>query len=409
MDDDKFLQELFPEKGKRKEKEIFLPKLSQNLLEILNDEEYYDVIIEVGKDPDVKIFHAHMVILFYRSPYLRRILSTNKRKNDGTLTHIKLPNIFPEIFPIILRYIYGGNLPLEEYDTLDIIQVLIAASELSLQELIIYLQSFLIENKANWMEQNFYFVYQTSFKNDSLLVLQKYCTDLMTKEPDKIFNSPNFSSISEKNLITIIQSDDLQMSEIQIWEHVLKWGLAQNPELPSDITNYSKGDFTTLKNTLERFIPFIKFYNLSSKDFIDKVLPYKRILPEELFEDLFKAYLSLLNPDSKPSDKLTSANRHNGTRRSDKGAYKMQGPNIGLERFAPLEFSENRWVPQFLRNPLPKYAEDFIPFDIAQRKVNALLNKLTLRNFDSLSNQIIDYANKSRDERDGRILRGVVH
>jgi hypothetical protein len=80
-----------------------LPKLLQNLLEILNDEEYYDITIEVGNDPYIKIFRAHMVILHYRSPYLRRILSTNKERNDGTLTHIKLPNISPEIFQIILR------------------------------------------------------------------------------------------------------------------------------------------------------------------------------------------------------------------------------------------------------------------------------------------------------------------
>jgi hypothetical protein len=41
-----------------------LPKLSQNLLEILNDEEYYDIIIEVGNDPYVKIFRAHMVKIY---------------------------------------------------------------------------------------------------------------------------------------------------------------------------------------------------------------------------------------------------------------------------------------------------------------------------------------------------------
>ena len=80
-----------------------LPKLSQNLLEILDDEEYYDITIEVGTDPNVKIFRAHMNILNYRSPYLRRILSTNKKKNDGTLAHIKLPNILPETFNVVLR------------------------------------------------------------------------------------------------------------------------------------------------------------------------------------------------------------------------------------------------------------------------------------------------------------------
>jgi hypothetical protein len=82
----------------------FLSKLSQNFLEILDDDEYYDITIEVGNDPHVKVFRAHMVILNYRSSYLRRILSTNKKKNDETLIHIKLPNILPEIFQIILRY-----------------------------------------------------------------------------------------------------------------------------------------------------------------------------------------------------------------------------------------------------------------------------------------------------------------
>ena len=81
-----------------------LPKLSQNLLEILNDEDYYDITIEVGNDPYIKIFRAHMVILNCRSSYLRRILSsTSKKNNDGIFAHIKLPNILPEIFQIILR------------------------------------------------------------------------------------------------------------------------------------------------------------------------------------------------------------------------------------------------------------------------------------------------------------------
>ena len=88
---------------KKKMVDKLLSKLSQNLLEILNDEEYYDIIIEVGNDPYVKVFRAHMVILYYRSPYLRRILSTNKKNNDGTLVHIKLPNILPEIFHVILK------------------------------------------------------------------------------------------------------------------------------------------------------------------------------------------------------------------------------------------------------------------------------------------------------------------
>ncbi|PKC62878.1 hypothetical protein RhiirA1_464508 [Rhizophagus irregularis] len=214
-----------------------LTKLSQNLLEILNDEEYYDVTIEV-------------------------------------------------------------EISLEEYDTSDIMDILIAGSKLGLQELITYSQSFLIETKTNWMEQNFSLIYQTSFENDSFLELQKFCTSLITKKPNKIFRSSSFSSIPEKLLVLLIQSDNLQMSEIQVWQHMLNWGLAQNPELPSDPTNFTKEDFNTLKNSLQHCIPHIRFYNLTSEEFSNRVLPYKTILPKELYKDLLKYFLN-------PNDQLS--------------------------------------------------------------------------------------------------------
>ena len=81
----------------------FFSRLSQNYIEILDDTEHYDITIEVGEDPNVKIFRAHMIILYYRSPFLRRKLASNKKNNDGILAHIKLPNISPEIFQIILK------------------------------------------------------------------------------------------------------------------------------------------------------------------------------------------------------------------------------------------------------------------------------------------------------------------
>ena len=80
---------------------LFFSKLNQNYIELLEDDKYHDIIIEVGENPNVKSFRAHMNILCYRSPYLRRML-TSKKNNDGVLAHIKLPNISPETFQIIL-------------------------------------------------------------------------------------------------------------------------------------------------------------------------------------------------------------------------------------------------------------------------------------------------------------------
>ena len=80
----------------------FFSKLSQNFIGLLEDDQYYDITVEVGEDPNVKIFRAHTSILCHRSPYLRRALSSNKRNNDSVLNHIRLPNISPETFQIIL-------------------------------------------------------------------------------------------------------------------------------------------------------------------------------------------------------------------------------------------------------------------------------------------------------------------
>ncbi|PKY55559.1 BTB-domain-containing protein [Rhizophagus irregularis] len=116
-----------------------------NYIELLKDDEYHDITIEVGEDPNVKIFRAHKNILCYRSPYLRQILSSNK-ENNNVLTRIKLPNVLPEIFQTILEYIYDGILSLNE-ETLDFFKILDAADNLHLQELIDYLQKYLIEDK----------------------------------------------------------------------------------------------------------------------------------------------------------------------------------------------------------------------------------------------------------------------
>jgi hypothetical protein len=167
---------------------------------------------------------------------------------------------------------------------LDIIKILLAASELSLQELIFSLQSFLVEKELNKMEQNFNL-------SSGILDLQNFCTEFISNQRENFFNSPDFTSIPANVLISLIQLEDLQLNEIQIWELVLKWGIAQNPELSSDPSSYSNDDFNALKNTLQQLIPLIKFTEFTSKEFLNNVYPYKKIIPEDLRENLIKYFL----------------------------------------------------------------------------------------------------------------------
>ncbi|GES77262.1 hypothetical protein GLOIN_2v1481345 [Rhizophagus clarus] len=212
-------------------------------------------------------------------------------KNDGNLNHIRLPNISPEIFQVILRYIYGGIFSLDEQeDTSNISKILAAADQLHLQELVDHLQKYLIENEFEWIEQHFELIHRMSFQSNSLLELQQFCTGFIAKFPEKIFKSLDFTSISEKSLISIIKRDDLQMDEVVIWDYVLKWGLAQN-SIGSDPTTWSDNEFNMMKITLRNCLPFIKFFGLSSKDFFRKVRPYKKLLNDQLYEELLEFHL----------------------------------------------------------------------------------------------------------------------
>jgi translation initiation factor 4G len=78
----------------------------------------------------------------------------------------------------------------------------------------------------------------------------------------------------------------------------------------------------------------------------------------------------------------------------------------GLEPFAPLEVSAYRWIPMRLSKKSVALREDSP--ELVERKVKALLNKLTMKKFDSISGQIIVWANKSEKDKDGRTLIQVI-
>ncbi|GES93561.1 BTB/POZ protein [Rhizophagus clarus] len=320
--------------------ELFSKLLSQNYIELLEDNEYYDVTIEVGEDPNVKIYRAHKNILCYRSPFLRRTLGSNKKSDNGVLSHIKLPNISPEIFQIVLRYIYGGVLSLNGKDTSDILNILVVADELHLQELVNYLQNYLIENNSEWLEQHFELIHRTSYQSKSLLKFQEFCTNLMVESPEKIFKSFDFTSLPEKSLIPLIKRDDLQMKEIEIWEHVLKWGLVQNPTLDSDPKTWSNDDFKTMKNTLQYCLPLIRFFSLSSKELTQKVRPYKKLLNKQLYQDLIDSYM---DPDNVSTDNILLPRNIRMDKIIDSQIVKGEEEIIG--GYNPLKWeSDGGWV-----------------------------------------------------------------
>ncbi|CAG8754979.1 19427_t:CDS:2, partial [Racocetra fulgida] len=58
--------------------------------------------------------------------------------------------------------------------------------------------------------------------------------------------------------------DGLDMEESEICERLSKWRIAQNPELEKyDVTEFNQDDFKLLEKTLQIFIQYIRFHDIS--------------------------------------------------------------------------------------------------------------------------------------------------
>ena len=121
--------------------------------------------------------------------------------------------------------------------------------------------------------------------------MEKFYNNIIVKYPNLIFESEDFKSIQETSLISILQRDDLKVEEIKIWDYVIKWGIAQNPALPADSKGWSNENFEALKITLQQCLPLIRYFHIPGEDIWKNVKPYKKILEEQLWDDLTQYFI----------------------------------------------------------------------------------------------------------------------
>ncbi|EXX53684.1 hypothetical protein RirG_241700 [Rhizophagus irregularis DAOM 197198w] len=90
----------------------------------------------------------------------------------------------------------------------------------------------------------------------------------------------------------ILKRDDLNLVEIEIWENLIKWGVAQIPkQLSNDPNDWIKEDFTELERKIYNLIPLIRFYQISSKELFKKIKPFEEILPKEIKQDILQFHM----------------------------------------------------------------------------------------------------------------------
>ncbi|RHZ78464.1 hypothetical protein Glove_164g31 [Diversispora epigaea] len=196
----------------------------------------------------------------------------NATTNENNIKTISKPNILVQIFEIILKYIYGGIVNIKNMDTKIIYELMVNTNELELKELSVKLESYLIESKASWLRTHFSLVYHSIFDNNEFKDLKRFYDDIIVKYSNLIFESEDFTFLQETGLISILKREDLEIEEIKIW-------------------NYSNENFKALKISLQQCLSLIRSFHIPSEDIWKKVKPYKKILEEQLWDDLIQYFM----------------------------------------------------------------------------------------------------------------------
>src|SRR6266496_4165345 len=187
---------------------------------------------------------------------------------------------------------YCGNVNLTNLQFREILNLLLPSDELELQPLVTYIQEILIKNHYNFIIENVIVIIGLTYQKKSLDNLWGLCLQKICDNPNHLFKSTKFLSLNPSILEIILKRNDFFCNdEITIWENLLKWACGQNPVIQQDINKWSKNEFTVMKRRLRRFIPTIRFYYISSEDFLLKVHPFKELLPNDLINKIFAYHM----------------------------------------------------------------------------------------------------------------------
>ncbi|RHZ48320.1 hypothetical protein Glove_553g15 [Diversispora epigaea] len=276
----------------------FYENLSNDFIKLLENGDEHNIIIEVGERPVMQTFKVHSTVLCYRCPYLYNEFIKSKINNDDKIRIIQKPLISSKVFNVIIKYIYGASVDLENVESSNIFDLLMIANEFQFEELVARLQIFLIENHPSWLKLNFEKIYHSSSQTNNFKTLQNFCDNIIVKNPNLIFESNDFNTLPEAALVSIIQRDDLNLEESKVWDYVIQWGIAQNKILPLNLDDWIKKDFQILKNTLQQCLPHIRYFQFSNEHIMKKIYPYRQILEKDLMSDILKYYISPNEPIS---------------------------------------------------------------------------------------------------------------
>ncbi|RGB43239.1 hypothetical protein C1646_681264, partial [Rhizophagus diaphanus] len=289
--------------------ENFLLDLSQDIGQLLTTGDGHDLIIQAGEGQNMKEFFSHSLILSARSTYFKTVLSKEWAKKENGIIIFKKPNISPEIMELILKYLYTGLINFDKQNGAIVLKLLVTSDELNLQKLSDYIQTYLVDNQAEYLKNYPVDILRITFQYEGCEGLRKFCLDSICEDPKILFESPKFISLEKDLIILFLKNNELEMEEIEIWEFVLKWALARmsTQHNVDNLSQWTSSNFEELEKILHDLIPHIRWFQIPSKLFWRKINQFEAIFPKQLYKDIIGYYC---DPDTPPTNAILPLRRN---------------------------------------------------------------------------------------------------
>ena len=116
---------------------------------------------------------------------------------------------------IVYRFIYCGNIELKNLQGPDVLNLLITVDELNIQQLISYVQGFLLEHQIEFLQQNPTGILETVYQHETFTDLLNFCLKKVCEKPKILFDSDKFVNLEAPLLEILLKRDDLDVGEIE--------------------------------------------------------------------------------------------------------------------------------------------------------------------------------------------------
>ncbi|CAB4411818.1 unnamed protein product [Rhizophagus irregularis] len=148
-------------------------------------------------------------------------LSTEWRKEENGKILFEKPNVSPKIFEFILKYLYSGDIiSLNNFNYSEFTDIIIAADEFILHDLVSYIEQKLLMSYNNWSKKCFVQIYKCVLEQEFCKELQTFFEERINEKPSIILESEDFTLLDEEMIIRFLRLED----------HYLLWKYINNDE-----------------------------------------------------------------------------------------------------------------------------------------------------------------------------------